>query len=321
MFNTLMQTLLEKSKEAENAIKSLRALNLSYQQMQKEKTYNNLKTLYKESSWDAASRKKHSAAPVKYMIMGRVVTPLLLANERVEMFVRESEPAEAEDRDVRECGHVEVKLQHMSIKDEASEVPLGKSQASSLKVKRSYTEMHKVDSANYDLFSVGVLNAIFAYIDHQCMKLSDLAQFNVIGRFAVVIYEVHAPELKALHTRIGVEMMYDNINLRVIKPYKQLYNMLIAVILEFGLENIATVSFSDYMDAVKHHIGSMWKPNLKRPVETFYECCRSLAAKKKTAVVSEFFEALHCTLMQLWEGEIVQRSNSFKRAKTEENPS
>ena len=119
--------------------------------------------------------------------MGRVITPLLLANERIEPFQEDVQPMET-GGDPPSVGRVEAKLEKMSINDEAEKTAKGP--ANSLKVKRNMMQMKKLDSANYDLFSVGVLHAIFAYIDYNSIKLPDSAQYNVIGHFAVVIYEV-----------------------------------------------------------------------------------------------------------------------------------
>ena len=113
-------------------------------------------------------------------------------------------------------------------------------------------------------------------------------------------------------------MAYDNINLRIIKPYKQLYNILISIILTFGIDNLGTLNQTDYVDAVQHKISTIWKPILKQPVEAFYECCRGIAIKRNKQGLPEFFQLVNCKMMQLWDTEIVQQSNNFKKAKVEQ---
>ena len=180
-----MEVVLDKIAEAELTVANYKGLDRKYQLIQKENAYNNMKNIYKEYSCDIGHKKK-SHLPAKYIIMNRVVTPLLIANEKVvELFIKEEDaPIEC-----GEYGHVEVKLQNMTLKDEASEKPL-KGQSTSLKVKRSFMEMQKLDSINFDLFPAGVLSAIFTYVDYQSLKQPDLSQYNVIGHFAVMIYGV-----------------------------------------------------------------------------------------------------------------------------------
>ncbi len=316
-FTTLMEQLLSRITEAAAAIEKFQAFETTYQRMQKEKAVTNLKALYKEAAHDTSRKKTH---PIKYLLPNRVVSPLMLANVRVvEQYFPKSEPMECEKDSTAK---VETKFEQMCIQDDdvmdPKPVPAAKGpQSNSLKAKRSFMEMQKLESANYDLFSIGVLNAIFGYMDYQSAKVPDTTQYSVVGRFVVDLYEVHATELKNIHNLIGVDMIYDNINLRVIKPYKKFYSLLLRVALKFGLGYLPTVNSSDYVNAVQSHVGTAWRPTLKVPVEFFCECCKGLVKEMKTKGVSEFFEFLRGKLLQVWEMEVVQRSGTFKKAKVE----
>lgn len=273
----MMSDLLTKARDAEAAVRTLRILNADYQLQHAEKIGVEKMPLHAAEVTVRQSRWKKSS-PVKYIVMGRVVTPLLFANERVEESIGQDN-----------------------------------------KMVQSRTEMQKV-IANCDVFPVGALNAIFAHVDRQCAKLGN-PTFSALGRLAATIYEVHANELKAIHDQLGVRMTYDNVNLRVIKPYKELYNTLISTTLRFGLSDFVTVSLEDYIDAAQHYSETtIWTPELRPPAEAFYECCREVALRmgsKRQILVPEFFRRLHGELMLMWEAEVVKPACCFRRARLE----
>lgn len=183
-----MMTLFTSAKEAEAAITSHKNLDKAFQLMQKEKEFMNSKSIYKEYLCDITHQKKKTA-PTKYIIKSRIVIPLMVANERVvELFAKEEQSMVevSTPEKLLEPLPVAEKFEHMSISDQRE----GARQSKSLKVKRSYMEMQKVDAANFDLFSVGVLNAIFAYIDFNSLKMPEKDQYTTIGHFAALIYEV-----------------------------------------------------------------------------------------------------------------------------------
>ena len=323
MFSVLMTQLLALTPVATDAITKFVAFENNYQLMQKGKLAANLKTLYKETAHNIVHKKTH---PIKYVLRNRIVSPLMLANVRVvEQYFHTSEPMDMGS----DTSKVEANLEQMSIQEnECAAVaavaatmiqPDAKGQSKSLKIKRSFMEMQKLESANYDLFSIGVLNAIFAYMDYQSGKVpeNNSQQYSVIGHFAVVLYEIHAPELKNIHTLIAVDTVYDNINLRVIKPHKQFYRLLLRVALKFGLLYFSTVNKADYLNAVQHHIGAEWSSMLRAPVEFFFDCCKGLVKELQSKGTSEFFEMLRGKLMEMWEMDVIQKSGTFKKGKAE----
>ena len=336
VFSKLMDTLLIASKEQELSISGMLNIDNMFLKEQKKEEYKKTVSVCKVYQAELSSKKK-KATPTHYVIKDGKVTPLLVANERVvELFPKiEAEEEKMIDIDKgrssensRECrqveneiaaGQNEAKLQKLTLKEKSIIGSEDKKKPDSLKVKRCFMEMQKIDSVNnYDLFPEVMLRAIFAFIDYKLLDMPDLVPVKTAGHFAVVTYEVPATELNNIHSQMGVKMLYDNINLRVIKPYKLVYNALISVVLRFGLDNFVTVTQSYYLEIVQHHLGKLWKQELQVPTEAFYEWCQlTLKAKKKKQGVVEFFENLYVRINQMWNIDIIERSTSFKRAKVD----
>ncbi len=135
-----------------------RDLNRQYEIDQKEAAYRDLKPPSAEQEQEFRVRKKK---PTKFLITHRVVTPLFIASERVVA------PADS--------------------KEESKDDPQ--------KHRGGFTEMSRLDSCSpYDLFSLGVLKAIFSYVDLGTLKLGNTTQYFVVGHFVALILEVITPQ-------------------------------------------------------------------------------------------------------------------------------
>ena len=115
-------------------------------------------------------------------------------------------------------------------------------------------------------------------------------------------------------------MPYDNLNMRVIKPYKPFYSSLIGLALTYGLDNLHTVARGDFVDAAQHRLNAIWKSSLQEPTEAFFDWCLSKSPSKPASRL-EFFESVRAKMLLHWNTEIVQRSNGFKKAKVEHTDS
>jgi len=109
----------------------------------------------------------------------------------------------------------------------------------------------------------------------------------------------------------------EEINLRVIKPYKGFYTELMRTVLKYGIQLIHTVNPIDFIDAVAHSMKDRWSASLKGPTEVFYEICKAEAIKEGPKDASILFENVRQKMEELWEADIIARSNNFKKAKLE----
>jgi hypothetical protein len=187
-----MTILFDKAKESRKIIISSRELDKKYKLIEAEKTYMNVKMLLKESP--AENKPKLHHLPTKYIIMGRIITPLLLANERIvekSTIEKDKEPVNEIKKEIciGNC-NVQEKMQQMSICEENEDYKEEKKQGNSVKLKRGYSEMNKLDSTEIDIFPMPVLKAILAYMDYQMLRQNIKIQSTSIGHFSVVILEV-----------------------------------------------------------------------------------------------------------------------------------
>lgn len=108
-----------------------------------------------------------------------------------------------------------------------------------------------------------------------------------------------------------MEIGDSNLVIRVIKPFTEFYNQLISIVLRYGIRNFQSVSSSDFIDAVENSFKNLWRPSLTRPTMAFYDWCK----KEGNLEVGELFENLKYDMLQLWETEIINTANHFKRMK------
>lgn len=177
-----MNTLLQKAKEVDAIITSSRDLENKYQLAQREQAFKNLKTAAKEFSTITSRILKH--LPIKYIIQSHIITPLLYANERIiQTFAKDGVVLE-------ESNHIQDQPQKMELCESNNELKEEKKQSNSLKLKRSYVEMNKLETAEINMFPLNFLKGIFAYIDYKSVKDDIAIQSASVGHFAVVIFEV-----------------------------------------------------------------------------------------------------------------------------------
>ncbi len=322
-FATLMRALLAESKCAENNILSLKELDHKFKWAQKENVYKAFKALDKDYSGlvGGARGKKKSKKVPRYFILNRVVTPLVLANERViESFLRHAESPPATDLLPSPEVLLQESIQRMSIlDDDLPELQMQRKPSKSLNIKRSYMEMQRIASGPSDLFSVAALKAIFAHIDYEALKFDNLSCIAV-SHFAAIVFEIRSSELHSVNSRVEAEMGLEDVSLRVIKPYKQFYDELVAVALRYGVANLPSVDVADFVDAAQHSMGSLWQKALREPTEAFYAWCTAeAAAVGGKGELAGWFEGVKCRMAQAWEADVIQRASDFRKAKKEQN--
>ena len=311
-FNDLMAQLVSQTEKVYITVTKYRSLMDSYKLSQKSKIANNLRKLYKETTFDQFKVKSRH-----YIFQNRIITPLIVAN------VKTREDSIPKEFNLPDDQSIEAKFEDLNISEELKM----KGQPLSTKVpstsldsptqKRTYLEMNKSTLTNFDIFSAGMLNVIFSYSDYLFSTSIDNDKFFVIGHFAVVLYEIKETELAKIHDMLLVKMTVDKLKLRIIKPYNNFYNTMIRVCLKFGIKNLPHLNFIDYMNSVQYHLGKKWNPNLNGPGEFFLKCCKEASKETKDKIVIKFFESLKTKLMKVWDIEIIKTSSKFKRVKTE----
>lgn len=110
--------------------------------------------------------------------------------------------------------------------------------------------------------------------------------------------------------------MGDNdLNIRILKPYKNFYNLMMSTVLKYGLKNLVTVDPEDFVEAVHHSMKKGWRGDLRAAVIAFYELCKAEANKEESLA----FENVRYNMKELWQKQIIRRSIRFKKTKLEYN--
>jgi hypothetical protein len=220
----------------------------------------------------------------KFLIMGRVVTPLFVGKERCTV------PSLGEVLPAKSCT-----LQKIAGKRTAKEI------------------VKLEDSAEF--LPNSVVKGILKFLDNEMHSLTE-SKILVTNHFAIRVLQIKDNELKDICCKLGVGVKEDKMNVRIIKPAKEFYNQLIALCLKYGVFDLNFVSAADFVEAAKHSLNNQWSEKLKIPTEHFYKLCVE-EAEKCTSVKSEdeFFEKLKCRLLHDWNKEILDKSHNFKRKK------
>jgi hypothetical protein len=203
-FQELMLVLIAAAKDAAQKVDKFREGERFIQLLQYEKTYNGLKEDSKDEA-GCVNWQKSKSSPTKYIMFNRVITPLLIATETVVEsplpadLSRSPAPAPASSSDMKglgmsqltsgECEKLQECFQKLTIEAEAPDFTLARKHSRSLRLKRSYMEMQKVDVAPESILTVRMLKAVFAYLDYESGKFSS-PQHIIIGQLVTLIYEV-----------------------------------------------------------------------------------------------------------------------------------
>jgi hypothetical protein len=193
-FRTLMGVALEEIRKAEPVLSRLIGLEEKFRRDQKEATFQSAKDAYKATRKAIELPCLSHTHPHRYYLLSRVVTPLIVANERVVESLLASCDGQAKIQDLGagECEQTQARLEKLRLHEDPSEqleLSLQRKPSKSAYIRGSYMEMQKLRTASSDVFSYGALKTIFSYIDQESLQFPSL-QHLVVGHFAVVVFEV-----------------------------------------------------------------------------------------------------------------------------------
>lgn len=308
-----MGMFLGEIRDAEKVVAGVKEVERKYKLEARETAYTRVKAMYKGCSFDKVPQKKRRRT---YCILNRPVTPLIFANEKLIESLLNGEESTA--KDPSDPARILEQIDRLTLEDLMPDLQAQRKSSKSVNVKRTYLEMHRLRGVPDSLFSADALKSIFTFIDYESMKFA-APHCIVVGHLAAIVFEVSSEELRKLNELVAAEMGYEDTNIRVIRPFKELYSEMVATALKYGLGNLHTVNPGDFVEAVAHGMGALWKSCLKGPAEAFYEICKAEAVAAKGKDPSFFFENLRYRLQEIWDAEIIQRSNDFKRAKIDPN--
>lgn len=298
-FTSLIKELVKHLGAAADASNKFRCFEFEYRQHQREQQYKSLKLLHRLIFDEKIERKTN---PVHYVLGNNVVTPLLFT----KMIMEEEHTAEEGSSVVSTDASFRREANGVHATEAALETPrpVGKPALSTQKVMQQ----------NADLFTPGVLSAILVYINFKQGNDIDMNKYIVVGYFAVAMWEVTASELRQVHELVGARMLYNNINMRLVRPFRPVYSVFMRVALIFGVDLLDTVDFKDFASAVRSQLGPAWRPELVPAVRLFLKVGQSLKNVARKKGLLSFMERVREELMRKWQTEIVSKSFTFTQA-------
>jgi len=120
--------------------------------------------------------------------------------------------------------------------------------------------------------------------------------------------------LAKLSDYVAAEMRENDLNIRILKPYSKFYKLVMSTVLKYGLKNLSSVDSEDFIAAVHHSMKKTWREDLRNPVIAFYELCKAESTKEESLA----FENVRHKMRQIWETQIIERSNKFEKAKLDQ---
>lgn len=272
----------------------------------------------------AKSRHKryNTMIPGYNMIKKRIITPLLLASERV---VEYWTPDQFKNEGSQPDGKDENQLNEQMAKLSLEEIE-GRN-------RKRKTKCLKKSSKN--------INISKNLVD----KASDCVEFisdrmpvesKVTRNFVTNMIELSDSALKRISASCeGIDQSQSkNLNMRFIKPSKKFYNLLMSVWIKMDTTSIFELTEEQFVEHVQqalHKESITWSDAYLEPTKTFYNVAReefmSLYQSQKEQAsdeiiepsnfifsVTRFFTSIKSTLLEMWHSEIVQRSAEFTSA-------
>lgn len=81
----------------------------------------------------------------------------------------------------------------------------------------------------------------------------------------------------------------SDLNIRILKPYKKFYNLMMSTVLKYGFKNLVTVDSEDFVEAVHHSMKKEWREDLRAAVIAFYELCKAEASEEESLAFENAF--------------------------------
>lgn len=273
-------------------------------------------------------RKIKNMIPGFSIIKNRIITPLLIASERVvEYMIPDKEdnsstntPKNKETEDLEiEHAFINSKMDKLSLED------LERRQR-----KRTLKCLRKTDQSV--TISKNLMNKASDCVDYISERMP--MESKVTRNFVTNMIELSDSAMKRIAASCkGIDETDSNINMRFIKPSKKFYNLLMSVWVKMDSTSIIHLTESNFIEMVKQALekeGLTWSDAYLEPTKTFFniakeEFMNQYKSQKEddnldiepTNIVfsmSRFFTSIKSTLLEMWNSEIVSKSANFTSA-------
>jgi len=266
------------------------------------------------------------------LIKNRIITPLLLASEKVVEYIIPnkahdsiSEGGQNNEKDMvedseKEQSNMDQKFQKLSLED------IERRQR-----KRTFKSLQKFNK-NVTI-SKSLINKASDWVDFISERMP--GESKVTRNFVTNMIELSDSALKRIAASCkGIESFNEELNLRFITPSKKFYNVLMSVLIKMDPTSIFSLSENAFIEHAKQALEReklAWSEAYIEPTKAFFNIAKEeftnlykiqkdeaedLDQEPNSFVfsMSRFFASIKTTLLEMWNSEIVTRSALFTSA-------
>jgi hypothetical protein len=277
-------------------------------------------------------RKYKNMIPGFSIIKNRIITPLLIASEKVvEYMIPESyskisskNPSGAVENQITELTNdnqdIDDKFSKMSLEDIERH-----NRKRTMKSLSKTTKTIKI--------SKGLMNKASDWVDYISDQMP--VESKVTRNFVTNMIELSDSALKRIAASCkDIDDSGENINMRFIKPSKKFYNILMSVWIKLDTTSIFNLTEEEFTDHVKQALENevvIWSDAFLEPTKTFYNVAKEefmnmyqsqrddasdLEVEPNNFIfsVTRFFTSMKSSLYEMWNSEIVNKSTKFTSA-------
>jgi hypothetical protein len=278
-------------------------------------------------------RKIKNMIPGFSIIKNRIITPLLVASEKVVEYMIPEQNIKSENGNAEEAqdnGDSEHQKEFSIINDRMAKL--------NLEDFENRQRKHRMKCLRKTHHSVQIpknlMNKASDCVDFISERMP-AAESKVTNSFVTNMIELSDSAIKRISASCkDIDETSENINMRFIKPSKKFYNLLMSVWIKLDSSSIFNLNEQMFVDLVKqalHKEDISWNDSYIKPTETFFKIAKEefLSMYKTQKEESEdievepsnfifsmsrFLTSIKTTLLQMWNSEIVNKSAKFKSA-------
>mmetsp|Transcript_476 Transcript_476/g.517 ORF Transcript_476/g.517 Transcript_476/m.517 type:complete len:453 (-) Transcript_476:75-1433(-) len=279
----------------------------------------------------AKSRHRRYNTMIPRFIKKRIITPLLIASEKVVEYIIPEQPVNGDKKKKTEEGIEEEKDEENNLNNKMSNLTL--EEAERQNKRRTIKTLKK--SKNIHI-SKNLINKASDCVDFISERMP--VESKVTRNFVTNMIELSDSALKRISASCKGIDESENINMRFIKPSKKFYNLLMSVWIKMDTRSIFDLTEDEFNNHVKQSLEKEsipWSDAYIEPTKTFYNVAHeefmNLYQNQKDNTsdhevepsnfifsVSRFFTSIKTTLLEMWHSEIVNKSATFTSAATDD---
>lgn len=277
----------------------------------------------------AKSRHRRYKTMIPRFIKKRIITPLLIASEKVVEYVTPTPSSSGDKKKKTEEGIEPEKEDANILSDKMSNLTLEEIERQN---KRRTMKTLKKSNKNIHI-SKNLVNKASDCVDFISERMP--VESKVTRNFVTNMIELSDSALKKISASCqGIDESEDNINMRFIKPSKKFYNLLMSVWIKMDTTSIFDLTEEEFTKHVKQALEKEnipWSDAFIEPTKTFYnvaheEFMNLYQSQKDNTSDHEvepsnfifsfprFFTSIKTTLLEMWHSEIVNKSATFTSA-------